>query len=113
MNKSGATDRYAILLLGAVEKPIPSILHLEKESTVLSKISHSREFYHPDGYKYTKEGEDGTIHLTFDGKREFKKLLDENNHDANFIEMINSAAQIRGLYDDMSEDELRYLEMNS
>jgi hypothetical protein len=122
-------ERYIILLLGVIERPIPSILHIEKELFILSKThplvqqffnfeKHYKGPYsqvlkevieepavYEDAYVYSDEG----ISLSLSGKKIFNNVLKENKNEGRFIELINALKLIRNLYDKLSEDEMMFL----
>jgi len=122
-------ERYIILLLGVVDRPIPSIWHLEKELFILSKsnpiVQKFLEFerhYHGPYSQVLKEvveepihfenafilDKDG-IHLTSYGKKIFNKLVEENRENKKFMEFLHALKLIRNLYDKLSVEELLFL----
>jgi len=90
-------ERYIVLLLGVVDRPLPSLLHLEKELFILSRVNRAvRRFikfekhykgpysdvvnelvrnplHHVDAFKI----EDDRIFLTQKGRDLFNKLVEE------------------------------------
>lgn len=122
-------ERYLILLLGAIDRPIPTPVHLQKEFFILSKsipkISEYIVFekhykgpyssdlnniseepvYHSDCFEHNLNG----LRLTSKGKSFYDKFVDFNKKDKKFIEFLAVVRMIRELYDQLSEDELLFL----
>ena len=122
-------EKYIILLLGVVDRPVPSIWHVEKELFILSKsnpkIQQFFEFekhyngpysqvlkevveeplYYEGAFALNENG----LYLTTSGKRIFKHLIEENKSDKKFVELINALKLIRDLYDKLSVEELLFL----
>ena len=122
-------ERYILLLLGVVDRPIPSILHLEKEIFILSNFNPKiKEFIHfekhyegpysqeikelvecPLYFSSAWEIENGEIKITEKGKELFKKLVQQFKDDPKFIRMLEAIKIIRKLYDKLSREELLLL----
>ena len=113
-------ERYTVLLLGAVNRPIPSFLHLQRELFVISGREHgniTKETYQDQcrdlDFEPTKRlyGKDqkGNFHITPTGKRAYNELIKVYRNDLKFRELINKTKLVRELYDSMSEEELLYL----
>ena len=129
IDKLEIVEKYIILLLGVVNKPIPSILHLEKEMFILTRVNPRVEKFIPfiKHYKgpysdvindlvrnpiyYTKAYEiiNGKIYLTQEGKKIFNELVKTHEKDERFRELLATLRMIRNLYDKLSEDELLLL----
>jgi hypothetical protein len=123
-------ERYLILLLGVVDKPIPSREHLQKELFILSKAHpKASEFlkfekhykgpfssdvselienpsYYVGAFSIDKSGR---CSLTKEGRRIYEEIVQENQEDARFKELLAIIKTIRELYDRLSKDELLFL----
>lgn len=123
--------RYLILLLGVVDRPVPSLLHVEKELFVLSKanpkianlVTFEKHYYGPysediaelvknpvyyvDAFKH----EPGVAQspLTRKGKKGYEALVRENLDSTKFRELLSMMKMIREMYDKLSRDELLFL----
>ncbi|RLI77333.1 hypothetical protein DRP05_10500 [Archaeoglobales archaeon] len=122
-------ERYIILLLGVVNRPIPSLIHLEKELFILSKanpvisnfitfIKHhygpysddvrdvvENPVYYPGAYEY-----DGRkIYLTKKGQQIYNDLIKKYSANPKFKELIGILKMIRELYEKLSIEELLFL----
>jgi uncharacterized protein YwgA len=123
-------ERYLILLLGVVEKPIPSSVHVQKELFILSKANpriaefitfekHYKGPYSADLADISKEpayyssafGSDqyGRLYLTPKGKEAYKKIIDTNTNNSRFQELLSMIKLTRELYDKLSKNELMFL----
>jgi hypothetical protein len=122
-------ERYVILLLGVVDRPVPSIWHVEKELFILSQsnpivqgvFNFEKHYNGPysqvlkevveepisfeNAYKFDERG----YYLTDTGKRIFKQIVKEYKNDERFVQLINALKMIRNLYDKLSNDELLFL----
>jgi len=100
---------YALMLFGAVERPIPSHLHLKRELFVLSSVTKlpAERF---DGRKLYRKKEDGQLHITKSGKALFKNFLEEHSDEPEVLQSITTVIMVRELYDAMSAEEISYLE---
>ncbi|MEX2705953.1 MAG: hypothetical protein Q6352_011910 [Candidatus Freyrarchaeum guaymaensis] len=130
LNDVQVIERYLILLLGVVDKPVPSILHLEKELFILSKanptianfITFEKHYYGPysediaelvrnpvyyvDVYKHEPGG---AITLNQKGKKIYQNLVKEHSKNPRFKELLGMMKMIREMYDKLSKDELLFL----
>lgn len=122
-------ERYIILLLGAVDRPISTQVHLQKEFFILSKtipkISEYVVFekhymgpysndlkdvsndpvYLSDCFTHDSNG----FSLTAKGKNYYNKFVKVNASSAKFIDFLAIVKIIRELYDKLSEEELLFL----
>jgi hypothetical protein len=123
-------ERFIIILLGIVDRPIPSELHLQKELFLLSKsIKKIRDLviyekhhegpysvdlhdvssepaYYPNAYE--KNYQKGYI-LKSNGKQIFNKLMAANSDNPEFVEFLAMSKMVRELYDNLSRDEILLL----
>lgn len=123
-------ERYVVLLLGVIDRPVPSMWHLEKEIFMLSRASPKvQEFFnfekhyngpyspilqevvtepllYKDAYEYD---ENGKVSLTSHGKTIFRQIKHENKDNEKFDALITLLELIRQLYDKLSRDELLFL----
>lgn len=123
-------ERYILLLFGAVDRPIPSPEHLQKEMFILSKANPkianfitfekhhkgpysgdvvdlvSNPLYHEGAYRW---GHGGKIYLTPEGKKIYEDLVKNYSDNPKFKEMLGMIKMIRDLYDKLSTDELLFL----
>jgi len=123
-------ERYLILLLGVVEKPIPSSIHVQKELFILSKANpriaefitfekHYKGPYSADladvsrdpAYYSSAFGFDeyGRLFLTQKGKDVYKKIINDNANNSRFQELLSMIKLTRELYDKLSKNELMFL----
>jgi hypothetical protein len=126
-------ERYIILLLGVRDSPIPSLLHLEKEMFIFSKINEKvrkfipftphyqgpysdplkdvieSPFYFPSAWEIIDKGGKKEIVLTSKGKKIFEELVKMFDKDENFSSILRNLKLIRELYDRLSEEELLIL----
>ena len=130
MEEEEIIERYMILLLGIVNRPIPSITHFQKEMFIFTKVNPKfQEIFEFEKYHYgpysqalaeiTEEplyyenawyrNKEGKICLTSEGKKIFNKILEEKSNDKDFSETIASLKLIRNLYDKLSNEELLFL----
>jgi hypothetical protein len=123
-------ERYIIVLLGVLDRPIRSELHLQKELFVLSKavkkisdaivyekhhegpysadlhdVSFSPIFY-PNAYQ--RDYQRGYV-LNPEGKEIFEKILAANSESQEFVEFLAMSKMVRELYDNLSRDEILLL----
>jgi len=129
IDKLEIVERYIILLLGIVDRPIPSILHLEKEIFILTRANPKIErfvpfikhykgpysdvindlvrnpIYHTNAFEIIN----GKIYLTPKGKKIFNELVKTHEKDERFRELLATLKMIRNLYDRLSEEELLLL----
>lgn len=130
MDITKGIERYIIVLLGVLDRPIPSELHLQKELFVLSKavekinnyipyMKHhegpysidlhdvsAEPIYHPNAYR--RDYKRGFI-LNPEGKQIFKKIINSNSENPEFIELLAMSKMVRELYDKLSRDEILLL----
>ncbi|NCN69298.1 MAG: hypothetical protein GW779_06130 [Candidatus Altiarchaeum hamiconexum] len=123
-------ERYIILLLGVVDRPVPSLEHLQKELFILSqanpKIANFIVFekhyegpysvdtadlinnpvYHIGAYQRDREGKSW---LTSKGKKDYDNLVKDHSDEPKFKEMLGMMKMIRELYDKLSKEELLFL----
>jgi hypothetical protein len=129
MDSSEFVEKYAILMLGVKEVPIPSILHLQKEFFILSKIKPEidEHFNFKAHYKgpfsqvlnsviedsvYIREAFDiqnNRILLGHGGLEELNKLLEENKSEQGLKDIMLQMKFIREFYEKLTEDELLFL----
>lgn len=129
MESNELVERYAILLLGSKENPIPSSLHLQKEMFILSKLKESlkedlsfQEHYfgpfsqildevikHPAYIKDAFDFERNKIVLSEKGNKEFYEMFKENSYNNKFLKLISSIKLIRSIYDKLSKEEILFL----
>lgn len=129
MDDAEFIERYLILLIGVKNSPIPSNLHIQKELFLLSNfkrdIAESFDFvkhyfgpysqvlndalknpaYFSDAFYF----EDKKISLTANGKKEFIKMVANSSKDIDFQILLSSFNLLRGLYDNLSEQEFMFL----
>ena len=123
-------ERYLILLLGVVNRPIPSPLHMQKELFLLSKANPKiSEFvyfdkhykgpysadlddvskdpaYYSDAFKFERSNK---LSLMPVGKKIYKKIINENSDNPRFREFLNMIKMIREMYDKLTKNELLFL----
>lgn len=122
-------ENYIILLLGIVDRPIPSILHLEKEMFILSRTNpvvanfipfmrHYKGPYsdvlndlvkNPLFYTNAYRIINGRIQLTPKGKKIFDEIVKANEKNERFRQLLATLKMIRELYDRLSDEELLLL----
>jgi hypothetical protein len=126
-------EKYILLLLGVVDRPIPSFTHLEKEMFMLSKCfpiiqeyfnfeafhygaysqalqeAVEEPFYYENAFKI----EGSKISLSDVGKIEFKNIVREGQSDKYASELLSALKLIRELYDKLSVNELLFLIYNT
>ena len=124
------TERYLILLLGVVDRPIPSPVHIQKELFLLSKANQKiAEFitfikhykgpysanlddlskdpaYYSDAFQFDRYKR---LYLTDEGKKIYDKFVKENISNERFNEFLSLIKMTRELYDKLSENELLFL----
>ncbi len=129
MESAQIVENYAIVTLGVIEKPIPSILHLQKEIFLLSQMkkelqldfNFEKHYKGPYSQVLTNIIEDpvyvndafsihnGSISLSNSGSEFYNKLVENNKSNRSFVNTTLAIKFIRSLYDDLSEDELLFL----
>lgn len=124
------TERYLILLLGAADRPISSLEHLQKELFVLSKanpkiaefVSFEKHYkgpysievadlinnpvYYPNAYQRDRNGKSW---LNPEGKKIYEELVKRYSDDPRFKELIGMIKMIREMYDKLSREELLFM----
>lgn len=122
-------EKSAVLLLGANEKPIPSLLHMQKELFIFSKFSPQLQ----DSFRFQKHYygpysqivqlvlespinfdnpfafDDKRITLGNSGKKAFRQIIDSNKDNPKFPNILSVLKLIRTMYDKLTEDELLFL----
>lgn len=124
-----ARERYVILLLGVVDRPIPTIWHIEKElfvlsrsNTIVQEVFNFEKHYNGPFSQVLKEVVEEPVtfenayafdergyYLTETGKRIFKQIVQEYKSDERFVQLTNALKMVRNLYDRLSQDELLFL----
>lgn len=129
-NITYAIEWYMVILLGVVDRPIPTELHLQKELFILSKtiekvrnnigyIKHHEGPYSVDLHDiskepitftraYKKDCERGYI-LNNEGRAWFEKIVAKYSDDPEFIEELALCKMVREIYDRLSRDEMLLL----
>jgi hypothetical protein len=122
-------ESYAILMIGTIQTAIPSILHLQKELFILSKVKPEiqKHFDFRAHYKgpfsqilnnviedptFTKNAFDikeNKIVLDKNGLKEFKKIVEEYKENQKLKDTLLQMNFIRKLYDGLSTNELLFL----
>jgi len=123
-------EKYLVLLLGVVDRPMPSKIHLQKELFLLSKanpkiadfIDYEKHYKGPysaelddiskDPLFYTNAFEFDKyqrLFLTNEGKKIFKNLIEENSKNPRFKELLKLIKMTREVYDKLSKNELLFL----
>jgi len=123
-------ERYIILLLGVLDKSIPTRIHLQKELFVLSKanpkinkfFNFEKHYYGPYSQDlaelvkeplYYKEAfyleKNGKISITDKGKKLFEEIVEQYQGDIRFSEMLAMMKMTRELYDKLTTEELLLL----
>ena len=122
-------ERYIILLLGVLDEPLPSKIHLQKELFIVTMQNKKLEnifnfekhhygqydanidyalqspIYYSNAYKQEKN----QIMLSPKGKEYFSYIVNEYKHDENFIFLLSSLKMIRSIYDNLTIEELLLL----
>jgi hypothetical protein len=123
-------ERYLILLLGIVDKPVPSPEHLQKELFIMSRanpkaanfIKFEKHYkgpysidieeliknplYYKDAYRcYAQD----IIQITPRGKEIYNQLVEHYSKNDKFKEFLGILKMIRDFYDRLSKDELLFL----
>lgn len=129
MEDGEKVERYIILFLGVIDKPIPSITHFEKEIFILSNFKEmvkefflfQKHYYGPFSQELKDSIEEpsyfsnawtkhsGRIEMTELGKKIFRNILKENKGNERFNELIESIKMIRKIYEKLTVDELLFL----
>ncbi len=123
-------EKFAVLMIGIDDKPVPSLAHLEKELFLLTKINpkldelffFEKHYFGPyskdlaevldenpqeDDFYYFK---DKLICLNEKGKKYFSSImLDIQQHNKNNLYLIRLMKLLRTIYDKLSFDELLLL----
>lgn len=122
-------ERYIILLLGVMDKSIPSLLHLEKELFILSRaspnvsrfITFMKHYYGPYSddvrelvknpvyYSGAYEYDGKRVNLTPEGREIYNNLIEEYSDNPRFNELIGILKMTRELYEKLSTEELLFL----
>ena len=122
-------ETYILLFLGVENKPIPSILHLEKEFFILSNYKpFLKEFFvfsessigpfsdlirdlveYPTHLDQAWEIENGRIKITKKGEKLFNKVLQKYEKDKEFIEILEVIKNIRRIIERMDKKDLLFL----
>ena len=128
-DENEAIERYIILLLGVVNRPIPSRLHLEKELFILSNFNKGLKpyfhfvshFYGPYSQKLNQvlnspvyfpnaiKIENNEIKLTQFGKMLYDNLLELYRNNPIVQKSLKVMKLIREMYDRLSKEELLLL----
>ncbi len=124
-----AIERYLILLLGVINRPIPSSLLLQKELFVLSQsrasiqkflkfLKHYKGPYSleiqdliesPMHYPDAFQVERGKIYLTENGRQIYEDLVQYYGNNLKSRRFLQAIKLVRTLYDRLSRDELLLL----
>lgn len=123
-------ERYLILLLGVKDEPIPSKTHLQKELFFLSRanpvvnnfLQFEKHYFGPycevvndlsrdpiyfiNSFKYDSEGK---FMLISNGRKIFKKLVEEYKDIEDFKRLLSAMKLVRQLYEKLTSDELLFL----
>jgi Mn-dependent DtxR family transcriptional regulator len=123
-------EEYVVSLLGAEDKPVPTIWHLQKEFFILTKMnpkaqqlfnfvkhyegpysqvlqdSFKEPMYYEDAFTTQHNGE---ICLTNQGKKAFKDIKSKYTTDERFTHLLHSLKLIRDIYDKLTKEELLFL----
>lgn len=123
-------ERYLILLLGSVDRPIVSSVHLQKEFFILSKaipkiddyLAFEKHYlgpysvdlndisnepvYYSDAIQHNVNGK---FSLSSKGKEIYQKIIEYNSKNKDFLEIIAMVKMVRTLYDKLSKNELLFL----
>jgi len=123
-------ERYILLLLGILDRPIPSSLHLQKELFVLTQanpkieriFNFEKHYYGPYSQDldelvkeplYYKETfnlkKNGEISITERGRKLFNEIIKKYSENIRFSEMLAMMKMTRELYDKLTFDELLLL----
>ena len=124
------SERYISLLLGVEDKPIPSMLHLQKEMFVASRaipkiddiFDFKKHYYGPysqilqevteeplhlaNAYKVQQNG---AVGITKSGKDYFNKIIDQHGGNERFANLLQALKLIRNVYDKLGRKELLFL----
>jgi len=123
-------EQFVILLLEALERPVPTIWHVQKEIFIFSKIqpkiqnlfqfvkhyegpysqllqeSVKEPIYYDRAYEFNSS--DALILLP-EGRKIFNRIRAENDKTESFTRTMDSLKLIRTVYDKLSKDELLLL----
>lgn len=123
-------ERYILLLLGVLDKSIPTPYHLQKELFVLSQanpkikkiFNFEKHYYGPYSQDlaelvkeplYYKEAynleKSGKISITEKGKKLFQEIVNRYKENIKFSEMLALMKMTRQIYDKLTTEELLLL----
>ena len=122
-------EKYIILLLGVISKPIPTLWHVQKEMFILSNVNPKIQeffnfekhyegpysqvlqdfikdpFYFDRAYASSSAG----ISLTQSGKQIFEDMKKQYGANERFQRLLTAMKLTRTIYDKLSKDELLFL----
>jgi uncharacterized protein YwgA len=123
-------EGYIILLLGILNRPIPSREHLQKELFILSRVNPriskyitfekhyegpysvdlaeiaENPLYYPEAFQVDKNGR---LWLTSKGKEIYDEIVRRYSEDKGFKELLSVMKMIREVYERLSKEELLFL----
>lgn len=123
-------EEFVVSLLGAEEKPVPTIWHLQKEFFILTKANPKTKelfnfvkhyegpfsqvlqdsvrdpMYFKNAYATNRNGE---IYLTDEGKQKFIGIREKYAHNKEFSRLLNKLKLIRDIYEKLNREELLFL----
>jgi len=123
-------ERYILLLLGVLDKSIPTSYHLQKELFILSQanpkikqiFNFEKHYYGPYSQDlaelvkeplYYKEAfnfeKSGKISITEKGKKLFQEIVNRYKDNIKFSEMLAMMKMTRQIYDKLTFEELLLL----
>ena len=122
-------ENYLIVLLGVLDKQIPSSIHLQKEIFVLSKavpkigeyVAYEKHYLGPYSvdlaniasdpvfYPNAFSSKNNSYEITDEGKKIFEKIVESNKNNDKFTEFLALAKMVREMYDGLTQDELLFL----
>ena len=129
IDETEVMEKYIILLLGVVDRPVPSELHLEKELFIITRVNPqaakyitfekhyygpfsvevkdlvNNPFLYPGAFKVDKYG----IRLTEKGKKAYEEIVKQNINNPRFKQLLQLLKMTRELYDKLTRDELLFL----
>lgn len=130
MDKSGVAQDFVILIIGVVDRPMPSIYHLQKELFVFSKakaslqdlFNYDKHYYGPFSRLVYEVATENSLYvdkpfvfngdqilLSASGKKRFNELISEHSKDEKFQMILQSLKMLRELYDKFSWEELIFI----